>query len=688
MSYLKKTKKQLVSELEELHRRNAELEELSGNDSGCTNELRSSEARYRKLIETANDAIFVADAETGVIIDANHKAEFLMGMPVKDIIGMHQSQLHPEEEAERYSAIFKKHIEEGTTTTDTLFIINKSGNKVPVEISASITDFQGKKIVQGIFRDITDRLKAEEELMIKTRAIESSINPIGLVDMEAKIKYINDAAVKLWGYKNSKEMIGRPLTDFWLGDRVYLTLTNLKEKGHDSGEDIGRRKDGSLFNVLFSANVLKDVSGRPVAILGSFVDITERKKDEESLLIFKNLINQSNDAIFVIDPETSKFLTVNDKACSNLGYSRDELLKMGVIDIEAILPDNFSWAEHIEEVRKSGFMILEGLHKRKDGTVYPAEINTKLVDISEKQYMVAVARDITERKKIEEALKTSEEKYRLIFEYYPLGILHYDKNGITTACNQNFADIIGAPIKKLVNFDMMRQVKDRKMKAAIAASLRGKIGRFEGIYQSVMAGKQTSIKAEFATIRDTSGSVIGGIGVFEDISVRVKNEEALVDSENRVRMKAKELQESNTALKVLLKQRENDKDESEGNILANVKHLIMPYIEKLKKNRSITEDLVNLNILESNLQEIISPFAQKLSSNNSGLTPKEIQVANLTRDGKQDKEISGILNISIDTVKFHRKNIRKKLGLYGQRTNLRTYLLSEFNILVYDTFIK
>ena len=90
----------------------------------------------------------------------------------------------------------------------------------------------------------------------------------------------------------------------------------------------------------------------------------------------------------------------------------------------------------------------------------------------------------------------------------------------------------------------------------------------------------------------------------------------------------------------------------------------------------MSEELTYLNIFESNLNEIISPFALELSSNYLGITPKEIQIADLTKDGKQDKEISELLNIAIDAVKFHKKNIRKKLGIYGKRTNLRTYLLS------------
>ena len=90
----------------------------------------------------------------------------------------------------------------------------------------------------------------------------------------------------------------------------------------------------------------------------------------------------------------------------------------------------------------------------------------------------------------------------------------------------------------------------------------------------------------------------------------------------------------------------------------------------------MSEDLAYVNILESNLNEIVSPFSVKLSSQYLGLTPKEIQIANLIKDGKQDKDMMEILNISQTTVKTHRQNIRKKLGIYSKRANLRTYLLS------------
>ena len=136
------------------------------------------------------------------------------------------------------------------------------------------------------------------------------------------------------------------------------------------------------------------------------------------------------------------------------------------------------------------------------------------------------------------------------------------------------------------------------------------------------------------------------------------------------------LEEINTAMKVLLKKREDDKTEIEDNILSNVKTLIEPYVNKLKRSSLPQGQQTLINILESNLNEIVSPFTRKLSSKLLNLTPSEIQVANLVKQGKTTKEMAGILNISGKTVGFHRENIRKKLGLKNKKANLRSHLLS------------
>ncbi len=152
--------------------------------------------------------------------------------------------------------------------------------------------------------------------------------------------------------------------------------------------------------------------------------------------------------------------------------------------------------------------------------------------------------------------------------------------------------------------------------------------------------------------------------------------ERLQKTEKKLSIHAEELAESNTALKVLLRQREKDQREFENNILSNIKHLIMPYLEKLKKNRRMSDELVYISIIESNMNDIVSPFSAKLSFQYMNFTPREIMIADLIKDWKQDKDIMEILNISFDTVKAHRKNIRKKLGINNKKINLRTKLLS------------
>ena len=125
-----------------------------------------------------------------------------------------------------------------------------------------------------------------------------------------------------------------------------------------------------------------------------------------------------------------------------------------------------------------------------------------------------------------------------------------------------------------------------------------------------------------------------------------------------------------------MKQRENDKADLEERLLANVKELVLPYVDKLKNSRLDSDQMTLAAILESNIKEIISPFATKLSSRFLNLTPTEIQVASLIKDGKTSKEIAALLNASENTVRSHRFHIRSKLGIKKKKVNLKSYLKS------------
>ena len=155
-----------------------------------------------------------------------------------------------------------------------------------------------------------------------------------------------------------------------------------------------------------------------------------------------------------------------------------------------------------------------------------------------------------------------------------------------------------------------------------------------------------------------------------------KIEELLRAKQQELGAKTKGLEELNTALKVLLQKRDDERKGFEETVLSNVRRLVDPYLDKLKKAGLNTKQLLYLDAIEAGIQEIISPFSRTMLAKMSTLTPNELQVAQHIKYGKNTKETAQLLNIAQGTVEVYRKNIRKKLGLTNNRVNLRTYLLS------------
>jgi DNA-binding NarL/FixJ family response regulator len=160
------------------------------------------------------------------------------------------------------------------------------------------------------------------------------------------------------------------------------------------------------------------------------------------------------------------------------------------------------------------------------------------------------------------------------------------------------------------------------------------------------------------------------------ILANVRDVTAKKKADDELKAKSLSLEEVNAALKVLLRQREQDKDEMEGRIVDNVRKLVLPYVERLKENRLNDEQKACLNILETNLMNIVSSFVQKMASAYSHFTRSEILVANLIRDGKTIKEIARVSGVSENAVNRHRQNIRNKLGLNRRKVSLKAFLMS------------
>lgn len=178
-------------------------------------------------------------------------------------------------------------------------------------------------------------------------------------------------------------------------------------------------------------------------------------------------------------------------------------------------------------------------------------------------------------------------------------------------------------------------------------------------------------------LRMEDGGMLRVIVSHEDITELKLAQEALKDQQEVLAERNLSLEEANTALRVLIRQREEDRAEQEQKFLSHIQTFVLPYVRRLKTGCSLRErDLTLLDIVESQLNEVVSPLMTRLSAMNVVLTPQEIQVASLVREGRTTAEIADLLFISEATVSFHRKNIRRKLGLSGRGDNLRSFLLS------------
>jgi PAS domain S-box-containing protein len=252
----------------------------------ATGALQDSEERFRSISASAKDAIIMIDNEANISY-WNEAAEIIFRYRKKDVIGRDLKFLIPE----RYHEIFDKGFMQFRLTglapligkTIELSGIKKGGDEIPLEISFSSVKIKSKWNAMGIVRDITERKKAEKELMIKDLAVDSTINAILLAEPRGKLTYVNPAFMRMWGYQEN-EVLGRHFVEFWQDEHKALDILDaIREKGKIIGELKAKRKNESLFDVQISASMVKDDVGKPLSMIASFIDITERKMVEKKL---------------------------------------------------------------------------------------------------------------------------------------------------------------------------------------------------------------------------------------------------------------------------------------------------------------------------------------------------------------------------------------------------------------------
>ncbi len=287
---------------------------------------------------------------------------------------------------------------------------------------------------------------------------------------------------------------------------------------------------------------------------------------------------------------------------------------------------------------------------------------------------------MTEKPDRDSALSVSEARYKTMVETMGDGLSEIDEHQITTYANDTLCrmwkrsreEIIGVPVTRFVDEEnravLMAQLEKRR---------RGESDAYEIVWNCKDGTRLHTIMTPTPYF-DADGRFKGSFAVVTDISRHKKEKDLL---EMRVQQRTRELQtktrhleEVNTALRVLLKKREQDRRRMEEQMTANIRELIFPYIERMRTTRMDERQAACLDVMAATLEDIVSPFLHKLALEFLHLTPSEIQVANLIKHGKTTKEIAAILSLSRQTIEFYRKRIRKKLGITRKSVNLQTFL--------------
>jgi PAS domain S-box-containing protein len=293
--------------------------------------------------------------------------------------------------------------------------------------------------------------------------------------------------------------------------------------------------------------------------------------------------------------------------------------------------------------------------------------------------VVEIVTDITDRRKAEEALRQSEQKYRELVENAHDIIFVLDFNGGILSCNAAAAKTYGYELDQMLGLNI-ENLLDPDYLPVVRQLIQERIDNTDvqnprEFLTYTKDGEAVWIEVNARIIKE-NGRQVSVHGIARNITERKKMEEALKKREQELEEKSRNLEDANTALKVLLKRRDEDKSELEEKVTCNMRELILPYVENLKIAHNDSHQLNQLKILERNLSEIISPFLRTLSSKYPNLTPTEIKIIKFIKEGRTSKEISGLLNASARTVEVHRSHIRKKLNLKNRKANLKSYLLS------------
>ena len=553
--------------------------------------------------------------------------------------------------------------------------------------------------------------------------IERSIDPILLLEGRT-VAHCNRAAVDLFGCRSKDEILKRRLSDLSPPKQPDGTPSTQKERTFITGalkkdalqfEWLFRKFDGKEFRSEISLSVIR--YGTKEFLRAALRALMPTKNvhaaPEEGEKNYQSMFENAMEGMFQVTPE-GRFLRVNPALARIVGYdSPEDIMRHAPNLAEQAYVSPERRIEYLNLLKTEGRVSnFECQLRREDGSNHWVSISSRAVHnkAGKVLYVEGHLQDITERKRAEEQLilerdlalelarvSTLDEALSLTVRAVTqaggcecVGI--YLRNsatgdlevassaGLSEEFLKNVARLVPVSEKPLyVSIDKNTDLPFRE--ALVAEGIRSlavvPVLHQAGIIACFNAGSRGS-----DTIPPSSRPTLELIGMqFGSIIARLQADQELKEDLEKLRQieetlegKSRSLEETNSALKVLLNGREKDNNELTGKILSNVEQLVKPYVKKLKESNLDVSQAAWVDIIETNLKEITSPFLKNLNATH--FTPRELEIIQLLKEGRTSREIGELLHITFQGVEIHRHRIRKKLGLTKKKANLQAYLFS------------
>lgn len=372
-----------------------------------------------KLIESLPGIFFLLDTE-GCLLRWNGRLEEIFGLDHETLKGYDAlAFVHPDDKAylrRQIGETFTK----GATTSEAR-MLTQSGSKYYALTGRRIASPQGEALI-GVGIDMTEHRRIEQEVRrerdFNRKLVDTAQVIILVLDLQGRILSFNRYMEQLSGY-TLDEVKGEDWFETFLPAHSreatkQLFLQAISDMDSDGQPDSIVTRQGNTLQIEWYSKTLRDSEGKTEGLLAIGMDVTKKRETEKRLELFHSLFDQSMDAVHIVDPVTLRFIDVNETACRDLGYTRDEMLRMSVHDIDPTVSD-----EKIKQVNanmnQEDNVRFESLNRRKDGTTFPVEISASLITV-DKPYFLSIVRNTSERVASREALNRANRALRTLSE--------------------------------------------------------------------------------------------------------------------------------------------------------------------------------------------------------------------------------------------------------------------------------